>query len=277
MAGSQDGQANLYMYWQWHESLSKHGGQDSRKKRACAPGTKGSEGNVFLPNKRKGIGGVVVKRTRWKRVLAMVIAVLLLFVLYVANALGGNPISKALVRNQVLKFYEEAYGEDFIVYAGGYNMKIPAYVFEIGPQQNEEIRFDTSLYTMGISDVYGGILAGKLLADDIQKIIEREYPGVQFTIEAREDPLTSYPNEEPEYFQTDPVLRVRSNHFIVFIRWTAAEASPDAFRGILDEITNLVSDDLPYGSPHLVLIGTVHSPNGTMLWTEQAKMLFPLF
>jgi hypothetical protein len=219
-----------------------------------------------------------VKRTHWKKTVAMVIGgVLLLLVLTVANALGGNPVSKALVRQRVLSYYRGAYQEEFIVYAGGYNMKIPAYVFEMGPKARGEIRFSTALYTMGISDEYGGILAGAVLAEDLQRIISEEFPASTFTIEAREDPLTEYPNEKPEYFQTDPLRRLGSNHFTVWIHWTAPGSVPDNFRSQLAEMAFLASHLLPYTTPNLVLIGVVHGPEGNVLWTDQTDLIFPSF
>jgi hypothetical protein len=219
-----------------------------------------------------------MKKNSWKRTLLLILlASLLILVLSIVNALQGNPISKALVRQRTLAYYEETYRESFTVYAGYYNFKIPAYVFEMGPDRDREIRFSTALYTMGISDEYGGILGGALLAEDIQVIFGRHFPDQVFQIEAKEDPLTGYAKEEPDYFQTDPALRVRLNHYIVKVMWTAQTDEPENFQVIFDDMVVKIYEELPYTTPNLIMLAEVQSPAGSVIWQGQTGTIFPLF
>ncbi|HSP47406.1 MAG TPA: hypothetical protein VLN47_04950, partial [Clostridiaceae bacterium] len=94
-----------------------------------------------------------------KGIIWVVLVVLLAGSLFVINMLSGNPFSKRNAQRDYLQYFETAYGEEFMVYGSTYNPKIPAYIFEIGPESRSGTRFDTALYSMGIADEYGGILA----------------------------------------------------------------------------------------------------------------------
>jgi hypothetical protein len=216
-------------------------------------------------------------KNRVPRWVILAAAILLIIVMVFVNALSGNPISKALARHRTLAYYEQAYGEKFTVYSGYYNFKIPTYVFEMGPTANPDLRFDTALFTMDISDMYGGVLAGVILADDIHDIIAPRFPQLDLTVMASEEPLTGYANEDPDYFQTDPELRRTTNHFSVLITWIADTPQPQAFQATLDEMRLYVTDLLPYTTPNLQLIGVVRDSENIVLWRSPTALAFPTF
>jgi len=94
-------------------------------------------------------------------IIPLVLLVCLAGVLFVINMFNGNPISKMKAQEQALQYYQSTYHRNFVVYAAEYNPKIPAYVFVIGPADNQKIKFDTGLFVQGLTDEYGGILGDK--------------------------------------------------------------------------------------------------------------------
>lgn len=94
-----------------------------------------------------------------KKILHGVTIVIVVFgALFLINAYWGNPLSRMNAQSETVQYYAAAYKQEFKVYDSEYNPLIPAYIFELGPVNNSNIRFDTGLFCQGITDVYGGIL-----------------------------------------------------------------------------------------------------------------------
>lgn len=122
-------------------------------------------------------------------------------------------MSKANAQEITLHYYEDTYKEKFTLYNARYNASIPAYVFELGPVNDKDFKFDTGLFSQGITDEYGGILAANKLAEDVAAFLRPEYRRFNYEISGVEEPLVSYAGEFPDYFETDPYRRVLTNHF----------------------------------------------------------------
>jgi hypothetical protein len=168
--------------------------------------------------------------------------VILLIAANLSNSLAGNPVSRWLIQRETVKYYTETYQEAFTVYAGIYNFKIPGYVFEIGPVTNPDIRFSTALYSMEISDVYGGELASRILIQDVSNLISMDFEGVDFQISAQEDPLRSYFGQETDYFETDPENRILMNHFVLSIQWIDPDLTAGESALITDDIIERIEN-----------------------------------
>lgn len=186
-------------------------------------------------------------------IIVIIAVIVFLFIGYLLNSLLGNPINKKITQAKYLSYFENTYNEKFIVYKSEYNPKIPAYIFTVGPEKNKDIRFDTALYGMKISDEYGGLLASLKLSENISQMLNTKYGYLNLKVIAKEDPLTGYGNEMPDYFETDPDKRVLKNHYIVDIFWADEKINETEFRKISSGIINLIENKLPYKTPNLVL------------------------
>lgn len=185
----------------------------------------------------------------------IILTVVLIFLaaggLYIINLFSGNPVSKILAQKRCLDYFESTYQEDFTVYRSEYNFKIPAYIFEMGPASQPEVRFDTALYSMGLSDEYGGILAAAKLSEDVSLLLAEGDGLRNLEVRAKEDPLTGYGGESPDYFETDPTIRVQKNHYILEVSWSETAAD---YAGVSDaalELERLIESQLPYVTPNL--------------------------
>lgn len=203
------------------------------------------------------------------RILWGMLAVVVLGALFVINMLSGNPISKANTRRAYLQYFETAYGEEFTVYGSSYNPKIPDYIFEIGPAGDKGVRFDTALYGMGITDEYGGILAARKIAQDIDGLLKTAYGNLGYTVTATEDPMVGYGGENPDYFETDPAVRVTRNHYLLEVILPDGSASEAELKTIFDGMAKEIETKLPYETPNLQVNARFQSEKPA--WEAESK------
>lgn len=186
-----------------------------------------------------------------KTFLLITLVIILSGSLLLMNIFMGNPISKMKAQRETIEYYENAYKEKFIVYNSEYNPLIPAYIFGLGPVNNKNIKFDTGLFCQEISDEYGGMLASLKISEDIGSILQKEYGYLKYEISAEEDPLASYAGESPDYFQTNPKLRVLKNHYNVVISLPDGIISETELREIAPGMVKKIETKLPYQTPNL--------------------------
>lgn len=118
-------------------------------------------------------------------ILPLITLVIILYgALLLMNIFMDNPISKMKAQRETIQYYENAYKEKFTVYNSEYNLLIPAYIFELGPVSNKNVKFSTGLFCQGISDEYGGILASLKISEDIGSILQKEYGYLNYEISA---------------------------------------------------------------------------------------------
>lgn len=185
------------------------------------------------------------------KVLWGILTVLVVAALFVVNMVSGNPISKAIAQKEYLEYFETTYGEEFTVYGSSYNAKIPDYIFEIGPESDKEVKFDTALYGMGMTDEYGGILAAAKLARDIDGILQPGYGNLDYEVTTSEDPMVGYGGETPDYFETDPAVRVTRNHYLLEVIVPDGSVSESELQTIFEGIAKEIEAELPYETPNL--------------------------
>lgn len=218
----------------------------------------------------------MMKKRKLKIILAVILAILAVAALWLINSISGNPVSKMLAKRQCLSYFEDAYHQEFEVYGSEYNFKIPAYIFTLGPAEKPEIRFDTALYSMGITDEYGGILAAAKLSEDVSRLLEPTYGELGYEIRAKEDPLTGYGGEAPDYFETDPSIRVKKNHYILEIRWKDPKADQAGVRQIAEDIQRQIETRLSYTTPNLTVNAEVVPSEGEEpIRIEGSRLIFP--
>lgn len=203
------------------------------------------------------------------RILWFVLVVVLAGVLFVINMISGNPISRGITQKEYLQYFETTYGEAFTVYGSSYNPKIPDYIFEIGPESDKEVRFDTALYGMGITDEYGGILAAEKLALDIDAILQPGYGDLDYEVTTSEDPMVGYGGEDPDYFETDPAVRVTRNHYLLEVIVPDGSMSEADLKTIFEEMAKEIEAELPYETPNLQV--NVRFESELPAWQAESK------
>ena len=191
------------------------------------------------------------------------------------NSLFGNPISKLNAKKKYLGYFENTYHQTFAVYHSEYNPKIPAYIFEIGPESNKNIKFTTALYSMGISDEYGGILAAANLSEDVTELLKSDFGTISFKVSAKENPLTGYAGESPDYFETNPEIRVQKNHYVLTISWSDSAPNSATLSKTASAMEDLIEQRLPYQTPNLVVdISVTPASDSKAVSFEDHRLLF---
>lgn len=186
-----------------------------------------------------------------KRILGIVAAIIFMGILFVLNMFFGNPISKMKAEKETVQFFENTYNEEFTVYHSEYNPLIPAYVFELGPTGNKDIKFDTGLFVQGITDEYGGILASIKLSEDVGSILNTEHQELNLDVIAMEEPLVSYAGETADYFETNPNERVLKNHYNLVVLIEDGKLSQAELDNKAIDMVKKIETELPYKTPNL--------------------------
>lgn len=196
-----------------------------------------------------------------KIIIAASIVLLLGVISYFYFSLKGNPISEAKARKECLEYYENAYHEKFTVYSSEYNLKLPPphYHFEMGPVNNKNIRFGTGGYCQGMSDYYGGILASAMLTEDVTALLKPKYNHLHFSVSSEETPWAWSSGTAPDYFETNPSIRLKKNCFYTHITLPDAEMNESELTEIATNMAKDIENQLSYEPPNLQLFIVVNS------------------
>jgi hypothetical protein len=215
----------------------------------------------------------------WLKIAIMTLCVLIVgFGFWVINTLFGNPIRKHMAKSNCLDYYQDQYHELFIVHEIDYSSKLPGYVLTLSPESNPHIQFtcNPNCDTLCYSDEYGGVLASRLLVEEIHQILEPQYGDLAILITAAEDPFTEYGGENPDYFETDPRIRLTKNHQNLSITWVDPSLSKDDFEHIAEDIAAKIEAQLPFINPNLDINITVYPDDSIQIGRFSAKSIhFP--
>jgi hypothetical protein len=206
----------------------------------------------------------------WVKILVLtVIAITVICGLLWVNALWGNPIRKQLAKSNCLRYYQDHYHEPFIVHKIEFWNKLPGYVLTLSPENDPGTQFtcNPNCENLCYSDDYGGKLASLLLVEQIQAILAPSYAHLALQINAAEDPYTEYGAENPDYFETDPRIRLTKNHQNLSIAWVDPTLSQADFERIAEDISALIQSQLPVVNPNLQVMIEVY-PDQTVLVTH---------
>jgi hypothetical protein len=214
-----------------------------------------------------------IKGKPWVRILVLtIIAITVICGLLWANAVWGNPIKKHMAKSKCLGYFEEMYNEEFIVIEISYWPKLPGYVLTLSPESDLQIQFtcNPNCETLCYSDEYGGALASRLLVKQISGILDPGYGDLDLHITASEDPFTSYGGENPDYFETDPHIRLTKNHQDLTITWVDPSLKSDDFAGIAEDIAGLIESQLPVINPNLQVTIAVYPDETNLVAIDKA-------
>jgi hypothetical protein len=190
----------------------------------------------------------------WVKILLLtILAVTVICGLLWVNAVWGNPIRKQMAKSRCLDYYQNQYHQLFSVHEIEYSSKLPGYVLTLSPENDPQIQFtcNPNCDILCYSDEYGGVLASRLLVEDIQAIIDPSYAHLALQMNAAEDPFTEYGDENPDYFETNPRIRLTKNHQNLSIAWVDPALSQDDFDRIAEDIAALIEAQLPMINPDL--------------------------
>lgn len=101
------------------------------------------------------------------------------------------------------------------------------------------------------TDEYGGKLASLVLVEQIKAILEPSYAHLALRINATEDPYTLFGGENPNFFETDPLVRLTKNHQDLSITWVDPSIQSAEFDQIAENMTDLFTTQLPVVNPYL--------------------------
>ncbi len=203
----------------------------------------------------------------------IIILVLFICLALIANQIWGNPISKQIAKSTCLNYYQEKYHQDFAILEVEYWPKLPGYVLTLNPQSDPQIQFECNPNCEPIcnTDAYAGKLASILIVEQVAQIIKSEYKELNLTISASEDPLTVYGGELPDYFESDPAIRLTKNHQDMNITWVDPSIKRDEFDHITEDMAGLINSQLPDNNPNLQVTISVYadaSPKGVRFETH---------
>jgi hypothetical protein len=224
--------------------------------------------------------GGVVKKSWVKILLLTIIALTVICGLLWVNAVWGNPIRKQMAKSRCLDYYQNQYQQLFIVHEIEYSSKLPGYVLTLSPENDPQIQFtcNPNCDILCYSDEYGGVLASRLLVEEIQTMIDPSYAHLALQIKAAEDPYTEYGGENPDYFETDPRIRLTKNHQNLSIAWVDPSLNREDFEHIAEDITALIEAQLPIINPNLqVTIAVFADERDLVAYHEADFILFTTF
>jgi hypothetical protein len=215
----------------------------------------------------------VLAEKPWVKIILIAIMTLtVLCALLWVNAVWGNPFRKQKAKSNCLDYYQDQYHQLFIVHEIDYSNKLPGYVLTLSPESNPQIQFtcNPNCETLCYSDEYGGALAARLLVKQISEILDPGYGDLDLHITASEDPFTSYGGENPDYFETDPHIRLTKNHQDLTITWVDPSLKSDDFAGIAEDIAGLIESQLPVINPNLQVTIAVYPDETNLVAIDKA-------
>ncbi len=144
----------------------------------------------YRQRSRKGteIGGVTMKRKRIHWSTVIFIAVLLLFVGFIASiimAFYGNPITAVIATAKIRNYVEDTYPNmDLEVPKAGYNFKFEEYISHVESKTSPDTHFDVSWVKGKIYDTYESFVTrrgntfdrlSREFRDRVEQIIQKEF------------------------------------------------------------------------------------------------------
>jgi len=228
--------------------------------------------------KDQSLKGILVEKP-WVKILVLTtIVVTVMCSLLWINAVWGNPIRKQMAKSRCLGYYEDQYHEPFIVHEIDYWPKLSGYELTLSPESAPQIQFlcNPNCEPLCNTDAYGGKLASLLLVEQIKVILAPSYAHLALQIHATEDPYTVFGGENPDYFETDPHIRLTKNHQDLSLTWVDPNLNRDDFEHIAQDITGLIGSQLPVINPDLqVAIAVYPDITRQAARYEEFNLLFP--
>ncbi|MBW6467080.1 MAG: hypothetical protein K0B06_11295 [Brevefilum sp.] len=185
-----------------------------------------------------------------------------------------------MAKSRCLDYYQNQYHQLFSVHKIEYSSKLPGYVLTLSPENDPQIQFtcNPNCDILCYSDEYGGVLASRLLVEDIQAMIDPSYAHLALQMNAAEDPFTEYGGENPDYFETNPRIRLTKNHQNLSIAWVDPALSREDFDRIAEEIAALIETQLPIINPDLQVTIAVFADESDLVAHNEADfILFTTF
>jgi hypothetical protein len=183
------------------------------------------------------------KRILIKLLFALVVSIAA-FVLYFYVQLSGNPIEGWQEKRDVLKIYEDRYGEDFEVTDTSYDYKRGEFSFTMHPESEPVTSFRTTLDEAGMMDAYGSLRAENYIRNLIVESLGSEYEYLEYTFNVYEH------YDSPGIMETDLKTRLGMNNYVVDFSWDVEKIDSDDIDAVFGDMVERISINLtdPVGS-----------------------------
>ncbi len=199
-------------------------------------------------------------------IVAIILVAAIAVGIYFYIGLSGNPITKYLKKNEVLKQYSERYGKEFKVLDSGYDYKRTKYNYTLSPADNPEITFKVEADADHPIDYYGKALAEYELKKSTEKALGEDFKELNFRV----NPIEGY--TEVDYQETDPFKRISQNSYTIYISWESEKNNDAELEKIAGSIAEKTKPAFDYPVKELDLnIGVFDKENNYFSKTFKIK------
>jgi hypothetical protein len=178
----------------------------------------------------------------WKKILLFVLGVLTAIVLFfyinLYLALEGSPFEKWQERKEVVRIYEEAYGQEFVVEESNFDYKRNEFEYTLYPEDNPAMTFRTSLNTMRYKDVYGEVRSRSHIHEIVSEALDSDFDYLGYTMNVFED------HNPTDVFEPNLMKRLSMNNYTVDFRWDVEEIDSAETDAVFEDIVARIEDAL---------------------------------
>jgi len=178
----------------------------------------------------------------WKKIILFALGVLTAIVLYFGInlylALEGSPFEKWQERREVVRIYEEAYGQEFVVKESNFDYKRNEFEFTLYSEDAPDMTFRTSLNTMAYKDVYGEVRSRSHIQGIVTEALGSDFDYLDFNMNVFED------HNPTEVFEPDLIKRLSINSYTVDFSWDVERIDSEEIDTVFDDIVTRIEDAL---------------------------------
>jgi len=192
----------------------------------------------------------------WKKIvifaLGVLTAIVLFFGINLYLALEGSPFEKWQERREVVRIYEEAYGQEFVVEESNFDFKRNEFEFTLYPKDDPDITFRTSLNTMRYKDAYGEVRSRSYIHEMVSEALGSDFDYLGYTMNVFEDRNSSY------VFEPDLQRRLAMNSYTVDFSWDVEKIDSNEIDPVFEDIVSRIDDAIDFDVEELKVRSSVY-------------------
>ncbi|WP_409228817.1 hypothetical protein [Gudongella sp. SC589] len=195
-------------------------------------------------------------KMNWKKIvifaLGVLTAIVLFFGINLYLALEGSPFEKWQERREVVRIYEEAYGQEFVVEESNFDFKRNEFEFTLYPKDDPDITFRTSLNTMRYKDAYGEVRSRSYIHEMVSEALGSDFDYLGYTMNVFEDRNSSY------VFEPDLQRRLAMNSYTVDFSWDVEKIDSNEIDPVFEDIVSRIDDAIDFDVEELKVRSSVY-------------------